>query len=649
MIKTKTMFRIIGFALTLLVSICFCQVSLAQSTKVDSLKNILDRGGFKSNEDHLRLLSEYSSLSIEVDLLQSIKAAKQQLHYSYKYNLTNFEAEANEKIGRILYLQGRNDSALFYLNQAIAVYSNIPNSESKITEAKNFMANVYRIMARYDEAIEIYNESLVFYENNKDNIGIAKVLANIGSLYYSAGNQPKGEEYTLKALELQRTTGDTQGEVVSLVNLLVFALNNNNFELGIKYGEEAIQKLETINIAYYAAALLRVGYCYYMIGQKGKAINFTNKAIEIYKRNNSVVGLMESYRTLADYYMDMKRYADAKNTGLIALEQADTTNRLDLRLLYDLLKRSSIYLNHHDDAILYSSKQLKLKEEDTNSDWAEKIAQVEAIYQTEKKDIEIKQLQSEKQLQKTLLISLFSIIILGSLVTFFFFKNVKQKRVLADQKILQIENEKKLVATHALLEGENAERTRLSKDLHDGLGGLLSVAKHKISNMKGSLTIPEEQVEPFNSALDLLDKSIRELRRVAHNLMPESLVRYGLNSAIKDLCNSIENVQYHFFGTEKRIDDKLEVAAFRIISELVNNAIKHSNATHINVQLIQEYNRLSINVHDNGIGFDPKSIKSDKSAGISNIKSRVTSFNGHIDILSTANKGTEVSVEFNID
>jgi signal transduction histidine kinase len=87
--------------------------------------------------------------------------------------------------------------------------------------------------------------------------------------------------------------------------------------------------------------------------------------------------------------------------------------------------------------------------------------------------------------------------------------------------------------------------------------------------MKGSLTIPEEQVETFNSALEMLDNSIKELRRVAHNLMPESLMRYGLSAAIKDFCSSIDKAAYHFYGVEKRIDEKLEVAAFRIVSELV--------------------------------------------------------------------------------
>jgi len=164
--------------------------------------------------------------------------------------------------------------------------------------------------------------------------------------------------------------------------------------------------------------------------------------------------------------------------------------------------------------------------------------------------------------------------------------------------------------------------------------------------MKGSLTIPEEQVKTFNSALEMLDNSIKELRRVAHNLMPESLMRYGLSAAIKDFCGSIDKATYHFYGVEKRIDEKLEVAAFRIVSELVNNALKHANASKINVQLVQEQDRISLTVYDDGCGFDLKAIDKTKSVGLNSIEQRVVSFNGRIDILSEPGKGTEITVEF---
>lgn len=617
-----------------------------QSQKIDSLNLLISSKKCKNVNEKLEILDKLCNIYIESDLVNAEKFANEILQISSKSNNRIFEAKANESIGRILYLQGRIDSSIIFYKKAVDIFSELQNSYDQLIEVKTYLANSYRIVAKYDESIELYNQALKYYESIDDKVWIAKILANIGSLYYSAGNQSKGEEYTLRALELQRKTKDLQGESVSLVNLVVFALNNGDYQKGIKYGDEAIKKLKSINITYYAAALVRVGYCYYMIGEKVKAISYTKEALRVYQENNSVSGMMESYRSLGDYYYEMKNYELAKKIGLEALKVADTSNRLDLRLIYDLLKRSSIYLNHHDDAINYSYLQIKLKEEDLNKEWASMIADADAKYQTQKKENEIQKLKSSQQIRFIIIISLILIIISGFFGSLFFLRNLRNKRKLAEQKIAQLEQEKQLIATKSLLEGETTERARLSKDLHDGLGGLLSVTKHKIANMKGSLTIPEEQVETFNSALEMLDNSIKELRRVAHNLMPESLMRYGLSAAIKDFCSSIDKAAYHFYGVEKRIDEKLEVAAFRIVSELVNNALKHANASKINVQLVQEQNRVSITVHDDGCGFDPKLIDKSKSGGLNNIESRVVSFNGRIDILSAPGKGTEVSVEF---
>jgi signal transduction histidine kinase len=175
---------------------------------------------------------------------------------------------------------------------------------------------------------------------------------------------------------------------------------------------------------------------------------------------------------------------------------------------------------------------------------------------------------------------------------------------------------------------------------------MLSVAKLKMTSMKGNMTIPEESVASFNSAIDLLDTSIKELRRVAHNLMPESLMKYGLNTALADFCFSTEKVKYHFFGEDRRVDEKTEIAAYRIVNEVVNNALRHSEASEISVQLILDDARLHITVEDNGKGFDPELAETKGGNGLKNIRQRVTALNGNLEISSAPGKGTEVIIEF---
>lgn len=611
----------------------------------DSIRIKISSHKFTSpQEDYLFLNNLYESAVVS-DLPSAMYVAR------YKYSMAEKrkdylrKSEAAEWIGNVYYKQGLNDSSLIFFNEALKYYTE-EGINNRIAEIKNNIANIFRITAKYDTAMVIYSDLLKYYEAERNLTKQGKVLANIGSLYYTAGNQDKGKEYTLKALDIQRDTDDKRGTAVSLVNLSVFALNNGEYAEGIKYGNEALSLLKEVDINYYAAALLRVGYCYYMTAHQDKALDYTREAIGIYKDNGNVSGMMEAYRSLADYLIDMKKYSEALKYGKEALALADTTNRLDLRLLYDILKRAAIYLNMPDEATYYSGEQLRLKEEDLNEEWAGKIAETEAKYEADKKELLIKQLRAERKTRSILLYSALALLAAGGLALWFVNKNQKQKQLLAEQKIRQLEQEKQIAASHALLEGETTERVRLSKDLHDGLGGMLSVAKLKIVNMKGNLTIPEENVAVLNSAIEMLDGSIRELRRVAHNLMPESLIKYGLNAALSDFCRSAEKVNYHFFGKERRLADNIEVTLFRIANELVNNALRHANANAINVQLIIDDERASVVVEDDGIGFDTSLMDSFMGTGLKNLRSRVESFNGTVDFNSSPGKGTEINVEF---
>jgi two-component system, NarL family, sensor kinase len=168
--------------------------------------------------------------------------------------------------------------------------------------------------------------------------------------------------------------------------------------------------------------------------------------------------------------------------------------------------------------------------------------------------------------------------------------------------------------------------------------------------MKGNAIITREAIDLYDHALGLLDTSIKELRHIALNLMPETLFKYGLHQGLSDFCEGVATadlkVSFAFFGIEKRFDEKLEVASYRIVQELVNNALKHSGASEITVQLVSEEKRLSLTVQDNGKGMDMKSAEESSDKGLANIRSIVASFDGHFDLSSEYGKGTEAIIEF---
>ncbi|MBK7869195.1 MAG: sensor histidine kinase [Saprospiraceae bacterium] len=202
-----------------------------------------------------------------------------------------------------------------------------------------------------------------------------------------------------------------------------------------------------------------------------------------------------------------------------------------------------------------------------------------------------------------------------------------------------------------MLRGQEEERGRLARDLHDGLGGMLSGVRQTLNAMKGNQIITEESARSFNRALEMLDTSIGELRRVARNMMPEALLKFGLKDAVQDFCDTLNEsrtiqVQYQAFGLENRLPEAEEIIVFRIVQELLNNVIKHAGAHQALVQLLRDDERFHITVEDNGKGFDLVALEKAPGIGWLNIRSRVDYLGGTLDLRSNPGQGTTVEIEF---
>ena len=199
----------------------------------------------------------------------------------------------------------------------------------------------------------------------------------------------------------------------------------------------------------------------------------------------------------------------------------------------------------------------------------------------------------------------------------------------------------------AMLEGEERERERVARDLHDGLGGALSGIKLKLSGQQKKESIPV-----IDHVILQLEDSINELRNISRNLMPEALLRSGLEVALHDLCISMKRedmlIEFQSAGIHKGNPLSSQVNIYRIIQELLSNAIQHSGADKILLQSIQEEKRFYITIEDNGCGFDSDNIQNAKGLGWSNIQNRVNYMKGKMDVDSIIHQGTTINIELNI-
>lgn len=281
------------------------------------------------------------------------------------------------------------------------------------------------------------------------------------------------------------------------------------------------------------------------------------------------------------------------------------------------------------------------------------VMELEAKYQMQKKEaylaVQQKDIQEKKFTIWFLLLGLVTLTIISLLL----YRNYRHKQKLQQVKIEDLESEKQLAATEAVLKGEEQERTRLAKDLHDGLGGMLSGIKHSLNSVKGTLDMSPDNTQAFERNIDMLDSSIKEMRRVAHNMMPEALVKFGLDAALKDFCNDINQsgalrVTYHSIGMDNtQLDRTTSITIYRIVQELLNNIIKHAETQNAIVQVSKNRDIISVTVEDDGKGFDTKILEHREGIGWRNIQSRVDYLKGKLDVRSEHGKGTSVWIEFN--
>lgn len=169
--------------------------------------------------------------------------------------------------------------------------------------------------------------------------------------------------------------------------------------------------------------------------------------------------------------------------------------------------------------------------------------------------------------------------------------------------------------------------------------------------MKGNLIMTPENQQAFERSMDMLDSSIKEMRRVAHNMMPEALVKFGLDTALKDFCEDINRsgalqVVYQSIGMEQvQVEQSTAIAIYRIVQELLNNTMKHAAARTAIVQLGKTADGINITVEDDGAGFDTGILTRVKGIGWSNIQSRVEYLKAKMDVMSETGKGTSVHIE----
>lgn len=356
-------------------------------------------------------------------------------------------------------------------------------------------------------------------------------------------------------------------------------------------------------------------------------------------------------------YFEQGKYNDARNI-LQAVINGPGVRLIGNKTLY-FYEMSETYAKLNDMPNAY--KWLKDFFVLWDSSFVEKmrinIVDIETKYQKAEKEKEILALKNQQALdrQQKKINTLIYLLIIGLLasavaITLLQLRNRKRKEQILKNNILQMEQEKKLSTYEALIDGQEKERNRLATELHDGLGGMLAAVKMNLSKTAQDVAGIHSIIE---SSTLKLDHSIQELRLIARNLMPPSLRNLGLVNALHDFCEGLKseavNIIFQSYDVdESKLDENMKLIIYRIMQELITNAVRHSGGNEILADLVQSSNQIQITVEDNGRGFEQKEIKS-VGIGLNNIRSRVDYLKGSMNIESNPGLGTSVTISFNID
>lgn len=633
----------------------------AQTVELDSIKAAINKHS-QRDTTRLNMLVDYVLGAINVNTSQALPYMNEVVSISRELKNTR-----GIEVGYIylqLYYSDRGDfeQSNLYADTAIYYLSQDTNRFAKVNLGYllNNLGGDNMKMGDYPKSIDDYTKAAEILEKYKPGV-LPSVYGGLAAVYKELLHPEKAIEYYKKAIAAAEKSGDKAAiarQYLNYADLLIKQKKYDEAEAVLKKTEQLV--VETKDVIAQALFYQIRGDIYQYKKQYRLAISDFKAAYNIGLNNDDKYQQIALLDPLVKSLLEAGEMNEAKQMNDTLLLKSNLYQMSFGRLnAYSNMAKWYLLKGDYANAYKFQEKKMLLSDSISSDEMKKKIALAETRYKVAGKDREIQSLQAEKEIQSLHIRqkSILNYILIGSalslvIISLLSYRNYKNRQKLQQQRINELETEKQLTATEAILKGEEKERSRLAQDLHDGLGGMLSGIKYSLNNMKENLIMTPANAQAFEHSIGMLDNSISEMRRVAHNLMPENLLKFGLNAAIQDYCSEMQlngmlQVHYQSLGLkDKYIDQSVSVTVYRVTQELLNNIIKHAGATQAIVQIGVTESQLTITVEDNGKGLAEETIKTSQGIGWKNIYSRVHYHKGTISIQSQPDKGTSVFIEF---
>lgn len=516
------------------------------------------------------------------------------------------------------------------------------------------------VQGDYQEAISGFSKSL----NSKarfpnTTLSKASIYFNLSATFTNLHQYPKALQYLDSAEKINIRYPD--------YDLACGILNNRGAIFGILKQYDDSRKnfnkayeLATKHKLYPYSSLLNIGILYLRGNEIDTAYILLKRIVE-QRSEVKKSDFIKCSNALAEIYIKKRSFSKAeqmlKNTLTIAYDNKYSDLVQETYHMLSWLKKETGY---YKEAINYFDIYDSLKDLTLNKEIAEQSSRLEISYQTAQKDKAIASqqltiLRQQSNLKKYLVLILTCLLFMSGLMFLAYnYRKRSRSRKIALQEFIKDQDrinvikqqESELKLLKAGIEGQEMERARLARELHDGIGGMLAAVK-----MNLSLESAEGKDGKFKKVMELIELTADEIRKTSHNLMPDALIRTGLENALESYCNGLSNdgkldIMLDFQGGPFDLNNASELMVYRVVQELVQNTIKHANASELDILIKLLQDKFSIIVEDNGVGFDVQELNS--GLGMKNLEFRVNAMNGNLNIQSRVGIGTTIHIDFEI-
>ena len=622
--------------LFLLFITCFALTGFTQASKESLLLSISRNPGDSRNfPAYQSLISFYRNDQPDSALFYARKAFDLEKLTKREKAIAALSVAAELQKDRILQNQ--------YLDRAEPLIQEL--QDDSLHGALNYWLGLnYFRMSNYDVAIEKFLKSVTYFEKIRNTDGSIRSRMRIAEVYQEKG-QVNSSERTLK--ELMQQKGLSHDQEVKIMHTLanIYGMQGR-YEDALAIDEKGLELTKGMpfkTTPFYD----NKANCFMYMGVYDSAEFYFRKCIPIDSALGDLRLNADTYLNLGNLFLRQKQYKPAlenlEKAYALASRVQNKKGKLEIKKLM-----SQAYAADKNYELAFSNlkESYTIKDSVINEFTEARTKELEAIYENEKHQNTIKEINNNNKIRGIIIGGLISLLGLFAVLGYQFYRRKQAQNKLAMQEAM---NEEQTKAAKSMIDAENRERERIAADLHDGLGQILSAAKLNLN------AIEENQFDDNSEAFatlqkveKLLGESIGEVKNLSYSMMPATLHELGLEQSLKNLASKFKTPerQVHVIieGLDKKMSPDFELNIFRIAQESLNNAAKHSGANLIQLSLFKEKHNLSLVVEDNGKGIDKEKIFQSPGMGIKNILSRISFLKGNFEIDTAANGGTVIAV-----